>query len=136
MEVTVSIHQANEPVAVLSIRGNVDASNYVEIVNKAQEVYNNPVHNLILDLSEVPFISSAGLVAIHKIALLYSGGKQEVEQEGKETRPDFTHNANARKRVKLLSPQPNVDKILETTGMKLFFKVFDDLYSALKSFQP
>ena len=134
MEITVSFHQANEPVAVMNIKGNVDASNYIEIVNKAQEIYNNPVRNLILDLSEVPFISSAGLVAIHKIALIYSGGRQEVEQEGKETRPDFTHNANARKRVKLLNPQPDVDRTLETTGLKLFFKVFDNLDTALKSF--
>jgi anti-anti-sigma factor len=134
MELTISIHQANEPVAVMNINGNVDASNYVEIVNKAQEIYNNPVRNLILDLSEVPFISSAGLVAIHKIALIYSGGQQEVEQEGKETRPDFTHHANARKRVKLLNPQPGVDRTLETTGLKLFFKVFNDLDTALKSF--
>lgn len=134
MEITISIHEANEPVAVLNIKGNIDASNYVEIVNKAQEVYNNPVRNLILDLSEVAFISSAGLVAIHKIALIYSGGKQEVEQEGKETRPDFTHHANARKRVKLLNPQPDVDRTLETSGLKLFFKVFDNLDSALKSF--
>ena len=134
MEITISIHEANEPVAVMNIKGNIDASNYVEIVNKAQEVYNNPVRNLILDLSEVAFISSAGLVAIHKIALIYSGGKQEVEQEGKETRPDFTHHANARKRVKLLNPQPDVDRTLETSGLKLFFKVFDNLDSALKSF--
>ena len=134
MEITISIHEANEPVAVMNINGTVDASNYVEIVNKAQEIYNNQVRNLILDLSQVPFISSAGLVAIHKIALIYSGGKQEVEQEGKETRPDFTHHANARKRVKLLNPQPDVDSTLETTGLKLFFKVFDNLDSALKSF--
>lgn len=134
MEITISIHEANEPVAVMNINGNVDASNYVEIVNKAQEIYNNQVRNLILDLSQVPFISSAGLVAIHKIALIYSGGRQEVEQEGKETRPDFTHHANARKRVKLLNPQPDVDSTLETTGLKLFFKVFDNLDSALKSF--
>jgi anti-anti-sigma regulatory factor len=134
MEITISIHQANEPVAVMNIKGNVDASNYVEIVNRAQEIYNNPVRNLILDLSEVPFISSAGLVAIHKIALIYSGGKQEVEQAGKETHPDFTHHANARKRVKLFNPQPDVDRTLETTGLKLFFKVFDNLDSALKSF--
>ena len=134
MEINISIYEANEPVAVMNIKGNVDASNYVEIVNKAQEVYNNSIRNLILDLSEVPFISSAGLVAIHKIALIYSGGQQEVEQEGKETRPDFTHHANARKRVKLLNPQPGVDRTLETTGLKLFFKVFNDLESALKSF--
>ena len=124
MEIEVSIHEAQEPVAVMRIKGKIDASNFVEIINQSQEIYKKPVHNLILDLSEVPFISSAGLVAIHKISLMYSGGQQEVEQEGKETRPDFTHNANARKRVKLLSPQPGVDQILEMAGLKLFFKVF------------
>jgi len=131
MEITISIHEANEPVAVMGIKGKVDASNFVEIVNKAQELYKNPARNLILDLSEVPFISSAGLVAIHNISLLYGGGQQEVENN---ENPDFTHNANARKRVKLLSPQPGVDQTLETAGLKLFFKVFTDLESALKSF--
>ena len=134
MEIDVAIHEAREPVAVMSIKGNIDASNFVEVINQAQEIYKRPVHNLLLDLSEVPFISSAGLVAIHKISLIYSGGQQEVEQEGKETRPDFTHNANARKRVKLLNPQPGVDKTLEMAGLKLFFKVFDDLESAVQSF--
>ena len=134
MEIEVAIHEAREPVAVMSIKGNIDASNYVEVINQAQEIYKRPVHNLLLDLSEVPFISSAGLVAIHKISLIYSGGQQEVQQEGKETRPDFTHNANARKRVKLLRPQPGVDKTLEMAGLKLFFKVFDDLESAVQSF--
>ncbi|MEO5888371.1 MAG: STAS domain-containing protein [Anaerolineales bacterium] len=134
MEIAVSIHEAREPVAVMSIKGNIDASNYVEVINQSQEIYKRPVHNLILDLSEVPFISSAGLVAIHKISLIYSGGQQEVEQEGQETRPDFTHNANARKRVKLLNPQPGVDKTLEMAGLKLFFKVFEDLESAIQSF--
>jgi len=134
MEIEVSIHEAQEPVAVMRIKGKIDASNFVEIINQSQEIYKKPVHNLILDLSEVPFISSAGLVAIHKISLIYSGGQQEVEQEGKETRPDFTHNANARKRVKLLSPQPGVDQILEMAGLKLFFKVFYDLESAIQSF--
>jgi anti-anti-sigma factor len=134
MEIEVSIHEAQEPVAVMRIKGKIDASNFVEIINQSQEIYKKPVHNLIIDLSEVPFISSAGLVAIHKISLIYSGGQQEVEQEGKETRPDFTHNANARKRVKLLSPQPGVDQILEVAGLKLFFKVFYDLESAIQSF--
>ena len=134
MEIEVSIHEAQEPVAVMRIKGKIDASNFVEIINQSQEIYKKPVHNLIIDLSEVPFISSAGLVAIHKISLIYSGGQQEVEQKGKETRPDFTHNANARKRVKLLSPQPGVDQILEVAGLKLFFKVFYDLESAIQSF--
>ena len=131
MEISVSIEQAKEPIAVMRLKGNLDASNFLEVVTKAQEIYQKPARNLLIDLSEVPYISSAGLVAIHKIALLYSGVSQEVEEN---TRPDFTHSSTARKHVKLLSPQPAVDHILDTAGLKLFFKVFNDLDSALKSF--
>jgi len=131
MEISVSIEQAKEPIAVMRLKGALDASNFLEVVDKAQEIYKKPARNLLIDLSEVPYISSAGLVAIHKIALLYSGVSQEVEEN---TRPDFTHSSTARKHVKLLSPQPAVDHILDTAGLKLFFKVFNDLDSALKSF--
>ena len=128
MEITVDLHQANEPVAVMRLHGGIDASNFVQIVDKAQEIYRNPARNLILDLSEVPSISSTGLAAIHKISLVYSGVPDQMKH------PDLTHNSNARKHMKLLNPQPDVDKALETAGLKLFFKVFHDLDSALKSF--
>ena len=128
MEITVSLEQASEPVAVMRLQGGIDASNFVQIVDKAQEIYQHPARNLILDLSEVPSITSTGLAAIHQIALLYSGVPDQMKH------PDLTHSSTARKRVKLLRPQPEVDKALETAGLKLFFKVFHDLDSALKSF--
>ena len=128
MEITVTLQQASEPVAVMRLQGDIDASNFVQIVDKAHEIYQNPARNLILDLSDVTNISSTGLAAIHKIALIYSGVPEE------KTHPDLTHSSNARKRVKLLSPQPDVEKALETAGLKLFFKVFRDLESALGSF--
>ena len=128
MEITVNLQQGNEPVAVMRLQGGIDASNFVQIVDKAREIYRNPARNLILDLSEVPSISSTGLAAIHQIALVYSGVPNTIKH------PDLTHNSNARKRVKILSPQPEVEKALETAGLKLFFKVFRDLDSAVKSF--
>lgn len=128
MNIHVTLQQAREPVAVMSLQGDIDASNFIEVVDKAQEIYQNPSRYLVIDLSEVSSISSTGLVAIHKIALLYSGVKEDA------VHPDRTHSGNARKFVKLLNPQPAVDKALETAGLKLFFKVFHDLDSALRSF--
>lgn len=129
MNINVTLQQAREPVAVMSIQGEINATNFVQVVDKAHEIYQNPSRNLVLDLSEVPNISNTGLVAIHKIALIYSGVPQEKLQH-----PDLTHSSNARKRVKLLNPQPDVEKALETGGLKLFFKIFRDLESALNSF--
>ena len=129
MNINVSVQQAREPVAIMSIQGDINATNFVQVVDKAQEIYQNPARNLIIDLSEVSNVSNTGLVAIHKIALLYSGVPQDKLQH-----PDLTHSSNARKHVKLLNPQPAVEKALETAGLKLFFKVFRDLESALQSF--
>lgn len=131
MEITTSIHQADQPIAIMRIKGNIDASNFLDVVTKAQEMYKNPARDLILDLSEVPYISSAGLVAVHRIALLYSGMPQGAEEKA---RPHATHSGTARQHVKLLSPQPAVDQILETSGLKLFFQVFHDLEGAIQSF--
>lgn len=136
MELTVSIQQAQEPIAIMRIKGDIDAATFLEVVNKAQELYNNSSRNLILDLSEVTSVSTTGLVALHKIALVYSGAAHEIDADAatKERRPDFTHHSNARKFVKLLNPQPDVDKALEKAGMKLFFKIYKDLESAIESF--
>jgi anti-anti-sigma regulatory factor len=128
MNITIDIRQAREPIAVMHLQGDIDASNFVQVVDKAREIYQNPARNLVIDLSEVPNITATGLVAIHKIALLYSGVPEE------QAHPDLTHSSNARKYVKLLSPQPAVDEALTTAGLKLFFKVFHDLESALNSF--
>jgi anti-anti-sigma factor len=128
MQITVTVEQAKEPIAVMRVQGTIDASNFVQIVDKAREIYQKPASKLILDLSEVPSISSTGLAAIHKVALLYSGISETM------VHPDMTHSSNARKSVKLLNPQPEVEKALQNAGLTLFFKVFRDLESALQSF--
>jgi len=129
MEITVE--QTNESIAVMRLTGDINASNFMQVIEKARELYNNSTRNLIIDLSGVPSISSTGVVGIHKIALLYSGVAQDVEEN---ENPDFTHVSTARKHVRLLNPQPDVDKTLEMAGMKLFFKIFNDREEALKSF--
>jgi anti-anti-sigma regulatory factor len=132
MEITVTIHQAEQPIAIMELKGEISAASYMEVVNKAQELFGNPVRHLIIDLSGVSSVSSAGLVGLHKIALVYSGVPQHVDED--DSRPDFTHNSNARKFVKLLNPQPEVDEALKKAGLKLFFKVYTDLEAALQSF--
>ena len=133
MQIDITLHEnGSEPIAIMRLIGEIDASNFIQISDKAQELYMNPARRLIIDLSEVPGISSTGLAAIHKIALVYSGVPHTIQEN---VNPDFTHSSNARKYVRLVNPQPGVDKTLESAGLKLFFKVFKDLDSALASFK-
>ncbi len=131
METTVTLHQGKEPIAVMKITGDINASNFMQITDKAEETFNNPSPYLIIDLSEVTEVSSAGLAALHKVALLYSGTPHNPQEYAN---PDFTHSSNARKFVKLLNPQPDVEKVLADAGLKLFFKIFRDLDTAIASF--
>lgn len=132
MEINVTLHEGKAgAIAVMTITGDINASNFMEITDKAEETYNNPSPYLIIDLNNVTDVSSTGLAAIHKIALLYSGVPQNPQEYAN---PDFTHSSNARKYVKLLSPQPDVEKTLEGAGLKLFFKIYRDLDTAIASF--
>jgi anti-anti-sigma regulatory factor len=136
MQITISKKQGRIPITVLQLHGDIDGSNYTEAIQKAQELYDGGARYLVIDLSKVPFMSSAGLMAVHAMALIFAG---HAIQTGGSGRPSFraldpVRDSAARQHVKLLSPQSRVDQLLETVGLKQFFQVFNDLQTALDSF--
>ena len=50
-----------ENVTILHLMGDVDSSNYTEVIIKAQELYDDGTRNLLLNLAKVPYVSSAGM---------------------------------------------------------------------------
>jgi anti-anti-sigma regulatory factor len=136
MQISVSKQAGRVSVTVLHLAGDLDASNYTEVIKKAQELYDGGARDLLIDLGKVPYMSSAGLMALHTVSLIFSG---QAMQAGDSGRPkfralDLTKDQAAREHVKLLSPQPAVDQVLDTVGLKQFFQVFADLDSAVKAF--
>lgn len=77
MEIDVTPHQGSEPIAIMLLKGNINASSMIPVSDKARELYMYPARRPIIDLGEVPGIS-AGLAAIHGIALMYSGVPRKV----------------------------------------------------------
>ncbi|HMV29165.1 MAG TPA: STAS domain-containing protein [Anaerolineales bacterium] len=123
-------------VTVLHVMGDVDSSNYTEVIIKAQQLYDDGTRNLLLDLANVPYVSSAGLMAFHTIARVFAG---HSIQGGESGRPTFRSinpkdDASAREHVKLLSPQPAVEQVLDVIGLKQFFEIYTDLKVAVQSF--
>ncbi|MFN8434631.1 MAG: STAS domain-containing protein [Anaerolineales bacterium] len=123
-------------VTVLHVMGDVDSSNYTEVIIKAQQLFDDGTRNLLLDLANVPYVSSAGLMAFHTIARVFAG---HSIQGGESGRPTFRSinpkdDASAREHVKLLSPQPAVEQVLDVIGLKQFFEIYTDLKAAVQSF--
>ncbi len=136
MEITISQQKGKSPVTVIQPHGDVDASNYTELINKVKELLNGGARDFVIDLSDVPFMSSAGLVALHSIAILLRGEKPVDPQSGWAALKamDRSRDLGMQPHVKLLGPQQYVAETFDKAGFTQFFEVFKDLNTAVASF--
>jgi anti-anti-sigma regulatory factor len=136
MDITVSQIQGSVPVTVLQPHGDLDASNYQDLIANAQQAYDDGARDLLLDLSDTPYMSSSGLVALQSIAAMLRGEKP-LEPEAGWGAYHAIHRdreGGVQEHLKLLSPQPRVDQVLEMVGFKRFVEVYTDLDAAVASF--
>ncbi len=136
MEIVIEQAQASIPVSILTLRGDLDASNYQDVIAKSAELYARGVRDLLLDLSGVGFMSSSGIVALHSIALLLRGEKLPDLEAGWNVFHAIENDREAglQQHIKLLNPRPRIMQTLQKTGMDAFFQVFTDRQAAFDSF--
>jgi anti-anti-sigma regulatory factor len=136
MNITVTAVQGTVPVTVLQIQGEIDASNYQRVTERAKQAYDAGTRNLILDLSEVPFIASSALVSMHSVALLMRGEAPPDPDAGWGALHsiDREREAGLQQHVKLLNPQPKVERVLKMAGFDRFFEIYTDQEEAIASF--
>ncbi len=138
MEITVTQAQGQVPVTILKPHGALDASTYRELMAEAQKVYQAGARRLLVDLSAVDHMSSSGIVALHTIATLMRGESLPDEESGWESARaiDRDQDKGIQANFKLLSPNPNVDRVLNMVGFKRFLEVHTDQETAVASFTP
>jgi anti-anti-sigma factor len=136
MNMSVSQAQGNIPVTVIKLDGQLDGQNYQELIAKSQELYKAGTRDFLLDLSDLTYISSAGLVALHSMALL-SRGEQLPDTEGGWSAyrsMGRSSEAGMQKHVKLLNPRSEVLGVLDMVGFGNVFEIYTDLDEAINSF--
>jgi anti-anti-sigma regulatory factor len=136
MDISVSQAQGNVPVTVLKLNGQLDGQNYQDLIAKAQEVYNAGARDILLDLADLTYISSAGLVALHSVALLLRGEELPDTEGGWSAYRAMGRSSEAgvQKHIKLLNPREEVKSVLEMVGFERVFEVHTDLDQAVQSF--
>ncbi len=135
-EITVTHNQEPVPVAILQMQGSLDGSTYERFIAKAKELYASGVRNLLLDLRELTFLSSAGIASLHRVALLFRGKPVSEDDEGWDAYRaiDRDRDSGAQERVKLYSPSESVRRVLELVGFTALFDIYTDTTAALASF--
>ena len=136
MNISVSQSQGNVPVTVLKLDGQLDGQNYQDLIAKAQELYSSGSRDFLLDLSDLTYISSAGLVALHSVALLTRGEELPDFEGGWSAYRSMGRSAQAgvQKHVKLLNPRSEVMGVLDMVGFGNVFEIFTSLDEAVNSF--
>jgi len=122
MEITTSQKQGRVPVAVFQIQGTVDSANYQDFSNSLSKQVNAGAEYILLDLSGVSYMSSAGIRSLNELALLLRGKFPQDEK------------SRMSKRVKLLNPQERVLDVLKLSGVDQVFEIHANLETALASF--
>jgi anti-anti-sigma regulatory factor len=135
MEMTVT--QKPGAVAVLHLKGALDGSNYRELIDEAQKLYDSGLRDLVLDLGELTFMSSAGISALHRTALIFRGEKQTEMEEGWASYHAISRDKEngMQKHVKLLNPTERVQHALEIVGFTTLFEIHTDAEMAVASFR-
>jgi len=120
LSIMVGQEEANVPVTVLRVEGDIDAATHRTLEEKASEVIGAGAEYILLDLSQVQYMGSAGFRAIHAINNMLQ--QEEVALTGKSDR------------LKLLNPSGEVARVIHTLGFDVFLDIYHDREEALNAF--
>jgi anti-anti-sigma factor len=139
MALTTSIESvdAGVPLTVLTLDGELDASNFERVVEEVRALYADGTRQLLIDLTGLSFLASSGLVALHSIVLVMRGEVPSDPESGWDafhTLSAEVSSGTSQSQVQLCGPQPGVARVLSRTGLDRLFRVHPDRATAIAAF--
>lgn len=129
MEITAWRETGHRPVTILQLKGDLTAEEPLEA--RARAAFAEGARDIVLDLSHVSFISSAGLRAIHTIYMLLRGADAA---DAESSVRDIARGAYKSPHLKLVKPSKNGMRALSTAGYDMFLDIHDTVPAAVNSF--
>lgn len=108
----ISVQQSDQ-MNIVSIAGSIDALTADQVTSRLTELISSVKKHLVLDLSKVEFMSSAGLRAI-------LGALKETRRQGGD--------------LYLAGAQAGVDRVLKMSGFSKILKTYDSVDEAVAQF--
>jgi anti-anti-sigma factor len=111
--------QGKDTVTAFHLRGWLDAQSENQLFTAAHEVYAAGARLLILDLTEIDMLTSAGMRAIQKVYKLFTQADQDTKTA----------------RMKLCNAPPSVYHVLGITGFLQTMPMYESLQAAFDSYE-
>lgn len=123
MKIRVTQEQGQVPVKVFHLQGQLNLGTAATLEQAAQDAHAAGMRDLLIDMSAVSSLTSAGLRAIHAVYRLLSNSPEAPVESG-EPSPH----------LKLLNPSAELRRVLKISGFDLFIEIHDDPQTAIASF--
>jgi anti-anti-sigma regulatory factor len=138
MQITVIQYQGRVQVALLRLAGRLDGASYSDLISRAKKVYANGSRHIIIDLAQIAYLSSAGMVGIHQIAVLLRGETPLDPETGWDAFHAMADDLERgiQPQIKLLAPAPRVRQALERVGLTALIEIVEDLDTTIAAFAP
>jgi anti-anti-sigma regulatory factor len=124
------------PVTVVALAGELDASNYEQVIDVVRKAYADGSRGLVLDLSDLTFMASSGLFAMHSAVRIMRGETPPDPEAGWGALHQMAqdHDAQA-SNVRLAAAQEPIARVLDRTGMLRLFALDASRADAIAAIQ-
>ena len=134
MEIKVSTESGRVPITVLHVDGNIDSSTSEIFLSKARNLINDGARSILVDLSHAPFVSIAGLRALHTILNELRSVNPEANLSNEQMKKGISAGTYKSPHLKLLNLSPETRTAFETSGFDMYIETFADKKAAIASF--
>ncbi len=124
-------------ITVLSLQGELDASNFERLIDEVRALFDAGARHLLLDLAELTFLASSGLVALHSIVRIMHGEPPPDPDSGWGALHSLgldVSTGDTQREVQLAGPQAAVARVLQRTGLDRLFIVHPDRATGIAAF--
>ena len=134
MDIKVSTESGRVPVTVVHVDGNIDSSTYEQFQSTAKKLIDGGARYLLVDLSHAPFVSSAGLRALHTIFNDLRSRNPDANLSDEQVKKGISAGTYKSPHLKLLNLSPEAKVAFETSGFDMYIDTFTDMKTAIASF--
>jgi anti-anti-sigma factor len=134
MDIKISTQQARVPITVLHVDGDLDSFTYEVLLSTARAIIKDGARYILIDLSRVPYVSSAGLRTIHTIFHDLRAVHPEENLSEEQMEEAVRMGTYKSPHLKLSNLSGGVKGVFEMGGFSRYIEAYDDLQTAVASF--
>jgi anti-anti-sigma factor len=115
LHIGVSHEEGDKAVTILRLNGSLDANTQSQLEDSAKQAVDGGAEYLLLDMSGLEYLGSAGVRGIHAVTNLLSPEDPSIRSD----------------RLKVLNPSPAAAKVFKTLGFDAFIDVHSSVDEAI-----